>query len=220
MDLSQRIALQYKVATRYLLAKGLEMGKTFQNEKVRVHRYRELLVVTDIRDAGKRGKKCLSFHTSPTYHYKGDTQEWLDKISGGLLDFVSSADPYSKMKGFITDIQKEFPGEVDLEERPLKSISVEPFGIRYDLKIPQDDGKSEIWVRANPIDFGVTSHYWHEGPQGKPGFHMDTLYSPDKRQDASVFYGWLRDNVSKINSFTMDDFRQTWKTLGVRYDSH
>jgi hypothetical protein len=50
---------------------------------------------------------------------------------------------------------------------------------------------------------------------------QDTLYYPDKRQDASAFYAWMKDNHQKVlQHMTMDMLRELWRHLGINYDSH
>lgn len=209
-----------RVAQRYLLAKGLPMGQTYQNPKVRIHRYSDLLQVTELVNAGKRGKKCPQMAIQLTYQFKGDKPAWFERITHEFLVYSRSSDPYAKMKAFITDLQVDFPGEIDMSERDLKGVEVEPYGQVFEFKIPLEDNKSSIEVMSSPTSFRVTNHWWATGPKGN-GFYQDTSYHPDKKKDAVLFYGWMKDNASKIKGFkSMDDFRKLWGTLGVEYDYH
>lgn len=207
-----------RVARRFL-AKGIPMGDTFQNEKVRIHRYRDLLVVTDLRDAGKRGKTVTELSIRPTYKYEGNLQTWLDRQTEAYMDFVTTANPLGAIASLVKDFQKEYPGEIDVSERSLKAIDVEPFGERFEFKIPLDNGGT-LSVRSSPIEFGVKHTSKHKGPKGNE-FDMDTLYWPVKKKDAVLFYGWMKENSSKLKNIkSINDLTEIWQKLGVQYNSH
>ncbi len=222
MNLVQRVATRHLVATRALIAlEGLGRGDTFQNENVRVHRYADLLTVTDLRNAGKRGKTCDQFSAEPTYAFKGNRQEWLGNMSSALLEYKNGSNPYSKMLSTIKDVLVDFPGEIQISETKLKAIEVEPYGVKFEVTIPREDGKSTLEVTSSPIDFSVRDHGWMASAFKGQGAYHDTFYVPNKRQDGIAFYGWMKDNASKVSTFkSIQDFLDLWKKLGVDYRTH
>lgn len=195
------------------------MGRTFQNEIVRIHRYRDMLQVTDLTNAGKRGKQCVEMTVQPSYSFKGDRDAWLDRISNEFVDRAPRG--LKSMKAFIKDLLVDFPGEISLEERTLKGITVEPYGEVFEFEIPQSDGNI-VQVRSSPIDFSVVHRGKLTHPTtGKDMGFQDTLYYPDKRKDAAVFYAWMKDNHQKARlHMTMDMFRELWRHLDIGYDYH
>lgn len=208
-----------KFKARLIQAKGLSKGERFQNEKVRVRHLADYLEVTDLTNAGKRGKQCPQFITRAEYVF-GDTAArtaWLGRISDMFLDYVTTSDPYLRMRSVIKDIREDGrQTEIYFEERKLKGIEVEPFGTIFDLKIKLKDGKSELQVHGSPNEFWVVDHHWQSA-----GFYQDTSYHTEKRKDAQVAYAWLRDNLSKANQFeSIQDFRNVWTVLGVKYRYH
>lgn len=223
-----RLANRYRVEKRFKNAGKLPMGKTFQNEIVRIHRYSDFIRVTDITFAGKRGKKCEEFTVQLTYSYKGDRDAWIERISGEFVDLARRGLP--AMKAFIKDLLHDFPGEITLEERALKAIAVEPYGEVFEFKIP-GEGRAYIEVQSSPIDFRVINHAairrrspGREDPaigEDDSFFFQDTSYYPRKREDAAVFYAWMKDNHAKAErNMTMDMFRELWRHMGIGYDYH
>lgn len=217
----KRVAARFQ-QIRQIKAKGLSQGGRFQNEKIRVRRLADYIEVTDLTNAGKRGKKCSQFITHATYSF-GDTtarNEWLERISDMFLDFVTISNPYERMLAIIRDIREDGrEDEIRLIERDLKGIEVEPFGIIFDLTIPRKDGKSELIVHCSPTDFYVKDHAWIDRESRGGGMYHDTTYHPDKRKDAILFYGWMKDNSDKVKSYeSVQDFRNLWTVLGVKYD--
>lgn len=218
--IAARVALTYRVARRYLTAGSLPVGKTFQNEKVRIHRYSDTLVVTDLTNAGKRGKKCDEMVVSPTVYYEGDPDQWLARMGGFFVDEAGGG--YKAISRFIKDVQTDFPTEIRIEVRPLQGTKVEPFGDVFEFDIPQPN-KGSMRVRSTPLDFSVINRVWHEHPTDptKGGHFQDTLCTPRKPVDAQAFYAWMKDNHERARRLmNMDMFRQLWRAIRVNVDCH
>jgi hypothetical protein len=204
--------LARRVVSRYVQALGVPLGKSFFSGDLKIHRYRDQIRVTEMVNAGKRGKKVRELITNPTYSYKGDEQAWLDRISDAISDYHR----YDQVKGFIKDLLVDYPGEIDLHEVEYRGVDVEPAGTKLSVKT-----NTGLVIEASPNDFRVLnrqplSHSKTKEPIG----YQDTNYWPDKKQDGILFYAWLKDNLSKVNSMTLSDLTELWRTLGVHYDSH
>jgi len=226
MSTASRITRIYKTkqmglrVARQFLARGLDRGRSFQNPKVRIHRYADGIMVTDLTNAGKRGKKVDEMYVTTTYNYKGDKQEWLGRQTAAYLDYINSSNPYAKIKALVKDLMYDFPDDIKLSESQHRGVDIEPYGEIFEFNFPMDDKKSAVKVKSSPTDFHVTDHHWMTRPDGG-GFYQDTGYWPRKKKDAVVFYGWMKDNASKLKSFkSMQDYRDLWKKLGVDYDFH
>jgi hypothetical protein len=217
--LVSRISLRYRVAQRYLAARDLPMGKTFQNEQVRIWHGRELLKVTDLTNAGKRGKTCAEMTVTLTYDYEGDRLAWFDETADNMLNHVARG--YVAVRHYVAFLQDQSPGEISVDFHSLKSINVEPYGEIFEFKVKQPNGGS-IDVKSSPIDFRVTNrHFFSHPTDPKKGFFQDTSYWPRKKKDAMVFYAWMRDqNGSAVRFINMNAIRDLWHKLGVVYDSH
>jgi len=205
-------AVNLRVAARYLEA-ALGVGRTLDDGSVRIHRYRDHLRVTDLTNAGKRGKKVESFTASPTYSYDGDPQKWLNRISKLMIQ--SYRGNYLGMFGLVKDLKHDFPTEVEINEHTERGIDVTPSGGK--LKIQGEDWSGS----AEPQEFLLS----HKAPLTKPGQDkpygfQDTLYWARKRKDAMLFYGWLKDNQAKLRRMDITQLRSLWDKLGVHYESH
>lgn len=217
-SLIARVALRYRVAQRYLTALSLPMGKTFQSDRVRIWHGREVIKVTDLTNAGKRGKTCAEMTVTLT-HYNGlDRLAWFDETADNILNHAGHG--YDGVRAYVASLQKESPSDVAVDIQYLKSINVEPYGEIFEFKIKQPNGGS-VELRASPIDFRATDRHWFEGPPGKDGFFQDTNYWPRKKKDAMAFYAWMKDNHEKAQRLmNMNVLREIWRNLGVTYDSH
>lgn len=222
-DIASRVAkraqdqgIAEKVAKK-VLAKGLPLGKTYQNPKVRIHRYRDQVRVTDLTNAGKRGKKVREMVVLPTYAYSGDDQDWLDQQTHQFLTYARSSDPYQKSKLYIKDLMVDFPDDIKLVETEYRGVDVEPYGELFEFRLPLDNG-GKLTIKSSPTDFLVVHTARMKGPRGNE-FDHDSRFRPRKKKDAVLFYGWMKDNSSKVKSFKgMTDLFDLWKKLGVNYD--
>lgn len=210
------MSIASRVASRYLAA-ALGMGQTFQNEKVRIHRYRDSFRVTDLRNAGKRGKKVPEMAIMLTRAYTGDVDQWFDIQAKQFLDYAKSSDPYAKIRAYIKDLLVDYPKDIDLQETMLRGVDVEPFGEVYTWKFQTSD-IDRLEAKVSPQDFSVRSTHTFTGPKGNL-FDQDTLYYPRDKKSSALFYGWLKDNLAKAKKMGMTELRQVWEQLGVKYDS-
>lgn len=213
------LQISSKVAQR-ILAGVIPMGSTFQNEKIRIHRYRDQVRVTDLTNAGKKGKKVPELNISLTYNYTGDQQGWFDRQTEKFKSYAtSSSKPYAAIQAFIKDLQHDYPDDIKMSESEYKGVDIEPYGELFKFKVPFENGSS-LTVESSPINSLVRHTAEMTGPNGN-SFDHDTLYYPDKKKDAAIFYGWMKDNSAKVKTFkSLLDLLEVWKSLGVNYDYH
>lgn len=205
------------VVARFLAASGIPLGKTFNFDSVRIHRYRDHFKVTDITNAGKRGKKCRAMTIGVVgYYYKGDPEAWMENMSKVLVDYKS----YDKVKNLVKDLQEQFPHEIELNEYEERGVDVEPTGDKITIKSKGTDG-SVLEVEAKSTEFRVLSKapLTHSKTGDAIGFQDTNYYSRDKA-GAGSFYVWLQTNLSKVNSMTIGDLRSLWNDMDVKYDYH
>jgi len=79
-------------------------------------------------------------------------------------------------------------------------------------------------ISASPYDFHIRSSV-PLGGRAAPGMMQDTLYYPagskaQAKQSAERFYEWLRGHVSEAAKLGMQELRQVWDSIGVKYDYH
>lgn len=209
MDLvAQRVFTAWMVKAR-----GIPMGETAEVGSIRIHRYRDHFKVTDLTNAGKRGKKVKVFTAGPSYSYKGNHDEWMERLSKE----ISSYRTYDRAWAFFNGLLKDAPREINLNEYVERGVDVLPGGTRkFNFKTPKD-----VEVMADPKDFTVINRWPLTDKDGKPtGQFHDTSYFPVNKKDALPFYAWLSANESKAKRMGIDEFRKLWREIGVRYDYH
>ena len=214
------MALADRVVARYLSA-SIPLGKTVELGTVRIHRYRDLFVATDLTNAGKRGKKVKEATIQLSYGVNKDRGQWMDSMSKAISDQRS----YQEVISLVKDLLVDYPGEIDLTESEKKGVDVDPAGlVEISIKTtPAKDG-SYLEITSKPTDWRVKAVGFVDLPDDPP-IRMDTLYYPagGKRSvkvGAGIFNVWLRENLSKANKMTILDLKRVWRDLKVEYDYH
>jgi hypothetical protein len=203
--------IRKRIATRFVKAEGIPVGRSWEHGSVLTHRYRDHFRVTDLTNAGKRGKKVktMAFGLSTGSTSKQDA--WLDEVGKALPNMSD----YEQVKNYGRFLKQEDP-YVYMDESELRGIDVNPGGT---TKIHLTTNKG-LEITADPLEFLVKSTVLMRTPKGDGSFKQDTLYSSVSRKDAAPFYNWLKANLSEANKMDIYAMIQTWKDLGVRYNYH
>lgn len=206
--------LEQRVAHRHILAE-LGVGRTFFTGDLKIHRYRDQLQVTDLTNAGRRGKRVPEMTIVPAYTgSEQERQAVLDDLAATLVKCQSYECVQRELHNYVpTGLVK-----LDVLIANLRGIDVEPAGTTIKYKT-----STGLRVGASPTNFQVMSSLPLAHPKtGEPmsGYTQDTLYWSENKQGAGVFYTWVKENLSKLNSMTIEDLKQLWDSLGVMWDSH
>lgn len=202
-----------RVASRYVKAFGIPMGKTVNLDSVRIHRYSDVFKVWDLTNAGKRGKKVETLSLSPSFKYKGDRAQWMENMSKALAECGSFMDVHR----LLADLDKDYPGEIDVSKGSERGVDVNPGGTTK-LTLKTNTG---IEITADPLEFILKTHVpLTHHTTGEPIGHQDTLYWPENRAGATVFYNWLKANLATANKMDIQAFRQLWSELNIKYTYH
>ena len=218
--IAARVALRYRLAQRYRSARDLERGTMFQTELVRIQYLHEVLVVTDLSNAGKRGKIAPQMRVTLTANFEGDRRAWFDDLAEEMVRHSSRG--YQAIRDLVAFLKSQDPSSVAVDIEHLKAVRVEPYGEIFKFMIRQPDG-GHIEVKVSPTDFHVIDHAFmaHPTDPEAEGHFQDTSYWPRGKTDAIAFYGWMKANHERARRFmNMNVFRQTWHDLGIRYNSH
>ena len=190
--------------------KGIAMGKGFETDALRAHRYRDSLHVTDLTFAGKRGKKCQRAVIQLSYLYDGDDKDrsaWFDRVTWNLTGFYK--DNWKGFINFIKDLQDQFPGEIKLDIYNERGVDVTPAGfgpIVVDGKHVKVDSRWDTFsVRDKDDQYNL--------PTCIPAFKGG-------KKDIKVFYRWVKDNQSKLRGMTYSDVLGEMRGIGIKYRSY
>ena len=191
------------------LYEPVPLGRSVTNGAVRVHRWACYVEVTDLTNAGRRGKQVRSFLFEDRRDSQCGRSDWGRRMAAALVDY----DSFDRARAFAADVAADFPSDVRITDRTLRGVDVEPEG-RFDL------GAAEgVHLSIGPHDFTVRNRNHFARPDGS-GFAQDTHYSPASKRDAARFYAWAVANRHALHGATMAGLRSLWSELGVRYDSH
>jgi Cu/Ag efflux protein CusF len=215
----QAMTIADRVAARFMdkVARGLDLGKTWENGKVRVHRYANSFHVWDLANAGKRGKKVRMMIVTPNTYSRSAEEEWLERHARRLV--LQAARGYDGIKSYFEQLDDEV--EADISERQERGIDILP-GDTKKIELRWKVGDNELDMTADTLKFSVKSSVpLSHAKTGEPVGRQDTLYWSAKKADATRFYSWLSgEGESKVQRLNITALRQLWKDLGVRYDYH
>lgn len=205
MDLTRRIVARYKLS-------GVEMGREVTQGTVRIHRYSDHFVITDLTNAGLRGKKVRIMNLSLGYGSTQNRKEWLDTMG----DTLPNQDSYEGVKRFVNGLRQDDP-YVLADEREARGVDIEPTGAKISVKT-----NAGLLIEAAPDNFRVLNRQPMSHPKTKEpmGTFQDTNYYSRDKKGAGVFFAWLKANISRANNFSIQDFQQLWDQAGIKYDYH
>jgi hypothetical protein len=204
-----------RVASRFTLWANLDAGRGVFTEQLKIHRYSESVVVTDMVNAGKRGKKVRELTVLPGY-LKADL---LDRVLKQAVTSILHMS-YDAAKAKLEKISEDHPGLFTLSENTLRGIDVEPPGTTFNLEKKFPNGEI-VRITSSPHEFRVTNSTLIDAAN-KPahGFRQDTNYWSRGKESGIVFYTWLKENLSRASNMTLRDLTKTWDSLGIKWDSH
>jgi hypothetical protein len=190
----------------------LDVGRSAYTQHLKLHHYSGSLLIVDLTNAGKRGKKVKELRLIPQTLHAAQA----DAIISQAADVIVQQDmTYDQAVAYLESAGK---GEYKLHENIRRGIDVEPAGVKISLEKKFDDGDI-VRIDASPYDFMVNSSVVMHAKSGN-GFRQDTLYSSRSKQGAIAFYAWLKENMGRASEMTIDQLRKLWDKLDVKYDYH
>jgi hypothetical protein len=191
---------------------GIAMGKTVELGTVRIHRFADHFRVTDLTNAGKRGKRCAVATLAPTFAYPGDHAAWLENMSKVLVTLSS----YDDVRRLVSDVLVDFPGELRFDTREERGVDVAPAGSQT-ITVKAANG---LEIKASERDFSVSSSVVFSKTHTQTTLYYPAGTKTQALAGAGAFFSWLRANLSKVETMTIGNLRSQWDALGVRYDFH
>jgi len=184
----------------------VEIGKTVEGKHVRVHRYRSAIRVTDLTDAGKRGKQVRQFALYDLDMTRDKTvQQNVEKFAAGVEKATyDQALQWAHM--IAKDSTQRGGGTVKVENKTIKAVDVMPAGFKpFDITTPHVRIRSD-WEGFSIRDLGDKANEPTCIQRGKKSIKQ--------------FYRWLKDNQSKIKSMTFRDFTQELKRNKIDFHQY
>lgn len=203
MDMTRRIVARYKLS-------GVEMGRTVNVGTIRIHRYNDHFVITDLTNAGMRGKKVKILSITLGGGSTQNREGWAETMAEALVHQRT----YDDVRQLLKQMHELDP-YVNGDIREVRGIDVEPTGAKISLKT-----NSGLEISAAPDDFNVLHRQPLSHPKtGEPmNAVQDTNYYSRDKKGAGAFFVWLKQNLSRANNMDMADFRRLWDQLDIKYD--
>jgi len=200
---------QTRVASRYLRALERQgetalVGKTFENQDIRVHVYRSVVMVWDLANAGKRGKTVeklslynLDFVRDPEVTKQID--QWTFRLKS--LNYAQAKAQAETLANLEAGAKFQVVNE--------KAFDILPAGIKpIKLETPQ------VSIEADLTGFSVRNKVdTNNLPTCIPA-------SQGGKQSIGVFFRWLQDNLAQVKGMTYSQVLDTMRSLGIKYHSY
>lgn len=186
----------------------LNIGETIiTNNNLRVQRYRSSLLVTDLTNAGKRGKKCTGVCL---YDYDIATHDNLGATAAleTVIRVVQSAETISQVEclfgAYCAMIEKKGFYTAKCETRSLRGVDVIPAGVE---KLTVHSPK--VYIEADGQTFMVRDL---RDPINEP-----TLIPPSRasKTAAKLFYAYVKANFSVLTSYSFNDVYRGMSDAGI-----
>jgi hypothetical protein len=201
MDRTTTIRL---VAARFTNRVALNIGDTFENEKWRIHRYSNSIVITDLANAGKRGKKVDSWVVMSRSGLNNDLP--LESMAMEYILWAKRGVDGAKMKAVIDEEQEAFGDTMTVYIRQERGVDVMPGGFEpFQLKT------NKIFVEVTPRDFTV---------KNLSDVNNDPTCIPASKgglKSIPTFYAWVKDNEAKLKGMDYGQVLSVMDNLGVKY---
>lgn len=189
----------------------LGVGQSFLTDHLKLHRFSDSLRITDLTNAGKRGKKVREMTVQAGTLDSTRSDAVLRRAAEHILDM-----DYDQAKAALTAPSKK----LQVHERQLRGIDVEPGATTFKLSKTFPNG-TIVSIKSSPHAFQIRHSAVISAP-GKVahGFRQDTLYWSRRKKDGQLFYDWLKTHLHAAGQMSLADLRQLWDELGVQYESH
>ncbi len=180
----------------------LNIGETFENSNVRIHRYRDMIYITDIENAGKKGKECRHV-TIENYLCDEKTNDDLTHFTNNLNKVCT----YAVVECCAMLLEAE-NNKIKLHYRSEKSIDVIPFNHR---PIEFTNDRVRFCIKYD----GFSIRELHD-------VNEPTIidYHKTKKLSVKKLYKYVRENKAEVEKLSFYEARQLLIKLDVNYHSY
>lgn len=180
------------------------VGATHETDTWRIHRFSESIRITELKGAGKRGKRC----TEISLHGGSRTTPW-ESIAMGALLYAKRDATASKMEAEMEELTGGDDGWVKMEVRALRGVDVMPGGFEK-LRMKT----KEVEIEAGYDNFSVRDLVDKNNlPTCIPAFKGGKKSIP-------AFYRWVQDNESKLKSMDYHEILRAMSKEGIQFHSY
>lgn len=196
---AQAAGLSMRVATH------LAVGCTFDSGNLRTHRYRDNLVLWDLTNAGKRGKKVTKLNVSPSYTLNSVQRDAILEQTAAVLEKLQS---YQLAASLLAELAATYK-TIDLSATELRGVDVAPTSVKP-IHI-----KTEILdLTATYSDFSISClKDQHNQPTAIPAIS-------NGKKSIPLFYAWVSANQDRIKTMSYQEVLTAMREQGIRYHDY
>jgi hypothetical protein len=175
----------------------VRVGQTIEISHYRIHRYRDSFVVTDVTNAGKRGKACLELHAQ-SKSTRNDSR-YTSLGSGDAAYALIWA-----RRGVDFEVMAEKMRESnDVSVRQLRAVDVTPNGAKVEVIT------TRLVATFEPSEFSI---------KDATDFHNEeTVISLDRKRDTRAAHKWAITNREKLETMGFRDVVSAFRDLGIEF---
>ena len=201
--LTQKVARRFAAKTSSTLGIGGEV----EIQNWRIHRYSDVLTITDLTNAGKRGKKVQSISISEDF---GDgSYQFLSDAAEDAIRFAKQGWTFDRMKDFFTQDLDLLHGRITTYIQEKRGVDVIPAGFA-----PIVIKTNEFYLEVTLKDFRLRDlRDQHNDPMQIPAIKGG-------KKDIPVFYRWVKDNEAAVRRLDFNGIQKAMDTLGIRTHSY
>jgi hypothetical protein len=190
------------------IAMRMNPGSGFEDEKklMRYHRYMSSLRVTDLTNAGKRGKNVDQFALYDL-DMGGDPKE-VDAIVAKIVRAKTYKEALKLAKDWLKK-DSEVTGFAKIQETTEKGVRVTPAGFK-ELKIDGDN----IYIESGYTTFVLRDKV------DKTNEPTCIPAAKGSKTSVKAFYAWAKENLPKLKKMTYQQALKSLSKAGVKYHDY
>lgn len=194
-----------QAATPVAVATRLAVGCTLENGTLRTHRFRDHLVLWDLTNAGKRGKKVSKLNLQPSFKMSAAHRDAVLEQISILLENLQSYEVAAAVLSQLAAASKT----IDLSTTEERGVDVIPASFKT-ITIKTDT----LELTASYADFTVRCL--------KDRHNLPTTMPAIKNGKKSVqqFYTWVSANQERIKTMSYHEVQLAMREQGIRYHSY
>lgn len=189
---------------------ALDVGKTIlsNNKMFRIHRYRDSVVITDLTNAGRRGKKCAELTFYSLDFLSPEAEGEIEDVLGDLAEMSSFSEVRASIVDLIFRLKKMGITRPAIDMRELRGVDVvpaqfSPFTLRTD----------QVYVNSEWTSFTI---------KDLQDVNEETCIpaSSGGKDSVQVFYRWVQDNRVKIQNMSYAEILREMGAAGIAYRTY
>lgn len=182
------------------------VGITLETDTWRIHRFADSVKITELRGAGKRGKRCMEISLYDSGASR--TTPW-ESIAMGALMYGKRNVSAGKMEAEMEELVGGEDGFVKIETQALRGVDVMPAGFKK-LKMMT----KEVEIEAGYDSFSVRDLVDKNNEPTCIPAHSGS------KKSIPAFYRWVQDNESKLKTMKYHDILQSMSREGIKFHSY